>query len=271
VGPLGPDETITVQATGDNGECTGIPADAESLDIQLTAVGATETSFLTLYNADLAQRPLISHLNPSASVPRTSNTTIVSLSASGQFKIYNFAGNVEVVIDVLGVFAPGQGGTPGPQGPAGPAGPAGAAGPAGPAGTSAHFLQFGDTYCYTLAGTSSLGCYDYVSPSSNANNEANGRPYYSLDTVGTDTTVTYHARTTGAGVLCFETRVDGELNTVAGPNPLQPPIDDGRWVQNCVNSTDATRVVSDASLIEIRAVYGAESDERFNWEPNIIN
>ena len=45
VGPIGPEEIIRIQATGDNGDYVDIPADATSLDIQLTArVPSTSTT-----------------------------------------------------------------------------------------------------------------------------------------------------------------------------------------------------------------------------------
>ncbi len=132
--PLGDGETITIAATGDNGDCNGIPVDATSLDIQLTARNASADTFLTAYAADLSERPTISHLNPRASISTMSNTTVVSLSADGEFKLYNNSGTVDVIIDILGAFTPSDG-VAGPEGPAGPQGPVGPVGPVGPEGS----------------------------------------------------------------------------------------------------------------------------------------
>ncbi|MEO1057257.1 MAG: hypothetical protein AAFY28_10125 [Actinomycetota bacterium] len=142
VGPIGPKETITIQATGDNGECVGIPADATSLDIQLTARDATEDTFLTAYSADLDELPLLSQLNPRADINTLSNTTVVALSDDGAFNLYNHLGEVEVIIDIVGAFTPGEGGKqgpPGPQGPVGPQGPQGDKGDKGDPGTPATY------------------------------------------------------------------------------------------------------------------------------------
>jgi hypothetical protein len=64
------------------------------------------------------------------------------VSTDGKVSLYNDAGKVDVIIDVVGYYEPaasggGGGGAPGPAGPAGPAGAVGPAGPAGPAGAAA--------------------------------------------------------------------------------------------------------------------------------------
>ena len=76
-----------------------------------------------------------------------SNTTTVTLSPDGEFSVFNESGSTNVVIDVLGVFAPGSGdgwrsrpgrhaGLVGPAGPVGPAGAAGAQGVTGAPGAN---------------------------------------------------------------------------------------------------------------------------------------
>ena len=136
--PLGPDETMTIRATGSNGQCSAIPADAQAIDIQLTSTDATATSFLTVWPGNMVGRPNVSQLNTSSNTPVVSNSTTVSLSPSGGFNLYNESGSTNVIIDILSVFVPnepvGTGGAAGPVGPAGPAGPGGAMGPVGPAG-----------------------------------------------------------------------------------------------------------------------------------------
>jgi hypothetical protein len=137
--PLGAGETVTFTATGDNGQCAGIDTAAQAIEVQLTSTGATRTSYLTLFPANLASPPNVSQLNPQAGIAVVSNTTTVTLSPDGKFKLFNESGSTDVVIDVLGVFVPGSGsggatGATGPQGPAGPIGPAGADGAPGAKG-----------------------------------------------------------------------------------------------------------------------------------------
>lgn len=63
---------------------------------------------------------------------------------------------------------------------------------------------------------------------------------------------------------CFEYRVDNESNTVAGPNP-NINILDGRWTQVCVNNSQVTKPINANQFVDVRMVYGAERDERFDW------
>ncbi len=133
--PLGPDETYEITIHGDNGECTGplaIPSDATGVAANVTAVGATTSSNIRLFPANLTEVPLLSNLNVSAGAPPTPNKVDVQLSPDGKIKAYNFRGNVHLIIDIVGYYTASSlnelaatAGTPGPQGPAGPAGPAG--------------------------------------------------------------------------------------------------------------------------------------------------
>jgi hypothetical protein len=100
--PFGPDETHTVDVWGDNGECSGIPDDVESVQLNVTALRATEWTWLTFW-AD-GDRPNGSSLNPDAGEPPTPNAVTVDLSGSGSFEVYNFAGDVDLIIDVVGIY-----------------------------------------------------------------------------------------------------------------------------------------------------------------------
>jgi hypothetical protein len=101
--PLGAGETVTFNAHGTNGNCT-IPADATALLLNVTALNITAPlTFLTLWNADQTQ-PLTSSLNPAAGQPPTPNAVTVDLSATGQFKLFNALGTLNVIIDVTGYY-----------------------------------------------------------------------------------------------------------------------------------------------------------------------
>jgi len=133
--PLEAGETLVVQVTGTNGNCI-IPAGATGIAANVTAVGGTAASFLTMWPAD-AERPVSANLNWTASSSPTPNQVTVGLSATGAVAAYNYAGSVHLVIDVVGYYAPTPAGATGPAGPAGPTGPAGATGGQGPAGSDA--------------------------------------------------------------------------------------------------------------------------------------
>jgi hypothetical protein len=101
--PLGADEAYTVSAHGDNGNCTGIPAGATGLELNVTALGASDPTFLTIY-PNGAARPTSSNLNPVPGAAPTPNAVTADLSAGGQFDIYNLAGIVDVIVDVTGYY-----------------------------------------------------------------------------------------------------------------------------------------------------------------------
>jgi len=101
--PFGPGETVTIAAHGAPGNCTGVPATATGVSINVTSVDATELTFLTMWPAD-EERPLASSLNPSPGQPPTPNAVTAALSPTGQFSIYNYQGSVHVVVDLVGYY-----------------------------------------------------------------------------------------------------------------------------------------------------------------------
>jgi hypothetical protein len=100
--PLGPNETYTLQATGTNGHCV-IPATATGLALNVTAVSPSAASFMTLFPSDVG-RPQASNLNYQAGSPATPNKVDVKLSADGKISVYNLAGTVHLLADVVGYY-----------------------------------------------------------------------------------------------------------------------------------------------------------------------
>ena len=108
VGPrataLGAGEVFTQQVGGTNGRCN-IPTDATAISMNVTAVGGTASSFLTLYPADAAERPQASNLNWTPGSPAVPNKVDVKLSANRAINLFNLAGSVDVLADVVGYYA----------------------------------------------------------------------------------------------------------------------------------------------------------------------
>jgi hypothetical protein len=101
--PLGAADTLTVDAQEPDTDCTGlIPTDALSLSLNVTAVGATEQTFLTIW-AD-GPRPDASSLNPAPGAPPAPNAVTVDLSAAQAFEIYNDRGDVNIIVDINGYY-----------------------------------------------------------------------------------------------------------------------------------------------------------------------
>lgn len=100
--PLAADETHAQQVTGAVGDCN-VPAEATGVSLNVTAVGATAPSFMTIFPFGAAL-PTVSNLNYSAGSPPTPNKVDVKLSNDGKIGVYNLAGIVQVIIDVGGYY-----------------------------------------------------------------------------------------------------------------------------------------------------------------------
>jgi len=95
--PLGPGQSVTVQVTG----LAGVPTDATSVVLTLTGVLPTAQTHLTAYPGP--SQPLISDVNPAPGT-RRANLDVSALSSDGTVTITNYAGTVNVVIDVSGWY-----------------------------------------------------------------------------------------------------------------------------------------------------------------------
>lgn len=100
--PLGADETYTLDGEGAVGDCN-LPSGTAALSLNVTALDASAPTFISLFPAG-ATLPVASHLNPLPGQGPTPNAVNVDLSAGGEFSIYNLAGSVNVIIDVVGIF-----------------------------------------------------------------------------------------------------------------------------------------------------------------------
>ena len=106
---LGPAGTVTFQVTG----AGNVPSDRVlSVVLNVTAVGPTAASYLTVYPAGVG-RPWASNLNVVAGQSAVPNLVNVPVGAAGQVTIYNNNGTVDVVADVEGYVTRDQTGTTG--------------------------------------------------------------------------------------------------------------------------------------------------------------
>jgi hypothetical protein len=106
--PVGPHTAIRVQIAGVTGQGQSSPAvpamtsatPPSAAVINVTATGATAASYLTVYPTGVRQ-PLASNLNFVAgqTVP---NLVEVALGTDGAVELYNSAGSVNVIFDVMG-------------------------------------------------------------------------------------------------------------------------------------------------------------------------
>ena len=109
LGALTAGQTLTLQVAG----AGGAPNGAYAAVINVTATNGSAASYLTVYPADAAQ-PVASNLNWTAGAT-VANLVEVRLSAGGAVKIFNAAGQADVIADLAGwVSTPS--GTPGAAG-----------------------------------------------------------------------------------------------------------------------------------------------------------
>jgi hypothetical protein len=102
--PLAAGETYITAARGAVGNCA-LPADVSALSMNVTVIGPTAASFLTVFPAD-ATRPTAANLNWVAGQPPTPNAVTAGLSADGKLAVFNLAGTVNVSVDVVGYYVP---------------------------------------------------------------------------------------------------------------------------------------------------------------------
>ena len=97
---LGPGETRTLAVTGAGGvPSSGVGAVA----LNVTATNPSQSSYLTVWPTGQPQ-PYTSNLN-SVAAKTVPNMVTVGVGAGGQISIFNFAGTVDVIVDVMGFFS----------------------------------------------------------------------------------------------------------------------------------------------------------------------
>ncbi len=99
---LGAGQTVTVPLTG----VAGIPADATAVVLNVTAVGATRSTYVSTYPAG-SPRPLVSNLNVN-SASAVANLVVVPLH-NGGVTFFNAAGTVNLLADLAGYESPDSG------------------------------------------------------------------------------------------------------------------------------------------------------------------
>ncbi|GAB3868093.1 hypothetical protein GCM10027610_124270 [Dactylosporangium cerinum] len=97
--PLGGGKTIHLQVAGRGGVPTST---VSAVVLNMTVTGPTSAGYLTVYPGGIA-RPTASSLNFPAGWTGANSVT-VPVGANGQVDIYNAAGNVHVIADLLGYY-----------------------------------------------------------------------------------------------------------------------------------------------------------------------
>ena len=109
-----------------------------------------------------------------------------------------------------------------------------------------------------------IGDQDAVTPSTNEANKTNGWAYveWNSDNAGVGEAPLKFLSSRNF-LSCFEYRIDGASPT--GIDNHNPAVTDGLWPFVCVNNSEATLDLTANTFVDIRMVFGAEGDERFDW------
>ncbi len=101
-GAWGPNQSRALTVAGAAG--SNVPTGATGLVANVTATAGTAGSFVTVYPDGVA-RPNSSNLNfgPGETIP---NLVTVKLAANGKIDLYNALGNVDLIADAVGYYAP---------------------------------------------------------------------------------------------------------------------------------------------------------------------
>jgi titin len=101
---LGQGQTMTIQVAGVTGsQGQSVPADAQSVVLNLTGISGTADTYLTAFPAG-SQLPTASNLNINAGTNQA-NLVVVGLGSGGKVSIYNSLGRINLAVDVEGYFA----------------------------------------------------------------------------------------------------------------------------------------------------------------------
>lgn len=82
--------------------------------------------------------------------------------------------------------------------------------------------------------------------------------------------VTLEFISTRAFYSCFEVRTDGDTSQVLAENGganYNTLILDGLYPYYCTNNSTVVKTIFADEYVDVRMVFGAESDERFDWTP----
>ncbi len=110
-GPLGAGQIISlnVSGSGSGGSLDGIPSNATSVVLNVTATNTTAYGgFLTVYPSNLASPPNASNLNFGPGISVANRVVVPIDTANGNISVYSYNGSTDVIVDVNGYFTGGN-------------------------------------------------------------------------------------------------------------------------------------------------------------------
>jgi len=102
-----------------------------------------------------------------------------------------------------------------------------------------------------------------VTPSTNDINRDNGWAH--VDATPGFGEITFDFISTRSFYSCFEYRTDGDTSQKIAEENYNTDITDGLYLYYCQINNNRIETISANEYIEVRMVFGAETDERFDW------
>ena len=110
----------------------------------------------------------------------------------------------------------------------------------------------------------SVGAINAVTPSTNDINRT--KDWAHVDEVSKDVgEITLQFTSTRSFYSCFEYRTDGDTSQMISPDNYNLDITDGLYPFVSTFNTTVIKTIHANEYVEIRMVFGAETDERFDW------
>lgn len=103
-----------------------------------------------------------------------------------------------------------------------------------------------------------------VTPSTNEINRTNSWAHVDQLSKGVGTTQ-LKLINTRSFYSCFEIRTDGDTTQKIDSTNFNPGITDGLYYYYCLINNSRTVTFNAKEYVEVRMVFGAETDERFDW------
>jgi hypothetical protein len=100
-------------------------------------------------------------------------------------------------------------------------------------------------------------------PSTNDANRENGWAHVNVNVGIGEATVQFVS--TRSFASCFEYRTDGDTTQKIAEDNYNSEVDDGLYPFVCVNNSTELETLYANQYVEVRMVFGAERDERFDW------
>jgi hypothetical protein len=119
-------------------------------------------------------------------------------------------------------------------------------------------------FAFALSANFTFAVVNAITPSTNDINRTNGWAHVDQLSQGVGATDLKFI-STRSFYSCFEYRTDGDTSQKTSDTNYNADITDGLYPYYCQNNNNSTHTITANEYVEVRMVFGAETDERFDW------